>query len=60
MLTWIHANLATIVILFAFSLIIAFVLVGMIRARKQGKSSCGCSGCAGCAGCASCPSEAAH
>ena len=50
MLAWIQANLATIVIGILFLLLVTSVILGMVRAKKQGKSSCGCS-CGGCDGC---------
>ena len=38
----------TVLILAALVAFFAFLIVGMIRDRKKGKSSC-CGGCAGCA-----------
>ena len=52
MLTWLQANLVNIVIIAIILLVCYFVIRGMIRDRKAGKSSCGgnCSGCSGCGG----------
>ncbi len=52
MLTWLQANLVNIVIIAIIVLVCYFVIRGMIRDRKAGKSSCGgnCSGCSGCGG----------
>ncbi len=58
MLTWMHANFATLVISLAMLLLIAAALRSVIRDKKRGRSSCGsCGGCAGCAGCAACGSR---
>jgi hypothetical protein len=48
MLAWISANLGTIVVCAVLLLIIGWIIVSMIRRRKKGKTSCGCS-------CGSCP-----
>ncbi len=48
MLAWLMENMATIIISAVLVLVVATVIVGMIRGKKKGKSSCGC-GCAGCA-----------
>ena len=47
MLTWIMENLATIIISVILAMAVAAVIVSMVRGRKKGKSSCGCS-CTGC------------
>ncbi len=47
MLTWISENIATIIICAVLLAIVATVIVGMVRNKKKGKSSCG-SGCANC------------
>ena len=56
MFTWLSANLVNLVIVAALVLIVGFAIRSMIRDRKAGKSSCGCScaSCGACAGCASC------
>lgn len=46
MLTWLAAHLADIVILAVIALLVFFVVRGMIRDKKAGKSSCG--GCRAC------------
>lgn len=48
MLDWIVANLGTIVVLLAVIAVVTGVTVKMIKDKKQGKSSCGCS-------CGNCP-----
>ena len=40
----------TVLIIAALVAFFAFLIIGMIRGKKKGKSCCG--GCAGCAGCA--------
>lgn len=47
MLTWISENIASIIICAVLLAIVATVIVGMVRNKKKGKSSCG-SGCANC------------
>jgi hypothetical protein len=48
MFSWIYENLATILISAALIAICAAIIVSKVRARRQGKSSCGC-GCSNCA-----------
>ena len=48
MLQWIGANLGTILICLALLAIVTFIIVHLVRQKKQGKSSCGCN-CAHCA-----------
>ena len=55
MLQWIGANLGTILICLALLAIITFIIVHLVRQKKQGKSSCGCN-CAHCAMHGSCHS----
>ena len=60
MLTGITSHIADIVIIAVIALVVFFVVRGMIRDKKAGKSSCGgscagCGACAGCAGCHACP-----
>lgn len=63
MLTWLASNLINIVIIVLLVLIVGFVIRGMIRDRKAGKSSCGgsCASCGacggGCAGCGAVPAK---
>lgn len=47
MLTWISENISTIIICAALIAVVVFVIAGMVRNKKKGKSSCG-SGCANC------------
>ena len=54
MLAWISENIATIIICAVLIAIVGSIIIGMIRNRKRGKSSCGC-------GCTSCPmSDVCH
>ena len=48
MLTWLSANLGTILIVLALLAVVAVVIVKLCRDKKKGKSSCG-AGCAHCA-----------
>ena len=50
MLSWLSANLINIILVAAIVLACFFVIRGMLRDKKAGKSACGGS-CAGCAGC---------
>ncbi len=56
MLTWITENMATIIISAVLLATLAAVIVGMVRSKKKGKSSCGC-GCANCAMSGECHSK---
>ena len=53
MLTWLSANLINIVLIAVIALIVGLLIRGMIRDRKAGKRSCGCS-CASCGACGAC------
>ena len=48
MLTFLKENLGAIIILIVLVGIVSFITVKLIRAKKQGKTSCGC-GCQHCA-----------
>ena len=48
MIGWLKTNLATILISALLIAAVAFVIIKMIRDRKNGKSACSC-------GCADCP-----
>ena len=48
MLHWISANLSTILISIALLAIVVLIIRGLVRQKKQGKSSCG-AGCVHCA-----------
>ncbi len=50
MLSWLFANLATIVVALVLAVVVGAIVVRMVNNKKKGKSSCGC-GC-GCSGCA--------
>ena len=53
MLTWLSANLATILISAVLLAVVISIIRYLIRQKKQGKSTCGGScggGCAGCSG----------
>lgn len=47
MIEWIANNAGTIIAGLMVLAIVASVIIGMIRKKKNGKSACGC-GCAGC------------
>ncbi|MBQ3786219.1 MAG: FeoB-associated Cys-rich membrane protein [Lachnospiraceae bacterium] len=51
MLTWIMANLGTILISLALILMVTGAIFTLIRDKKNGKSCCG-GNCAHCKGCA--------
>ena len=53
MLAWISANLINIVLTAVIVLVVALLIFVMVRDRRAGKSSCGCS-CANCASCGGC------
>ena len=64
MIAWLSTNLINIALIAALVLIVGLVLRGMIRDKKAGKSSCGCScascgACGGCSACAHCGSMSA-
>ncbi len=48
MLTWIKANLATVIISAVLLVIVAAIIVSIVKDKRRGKSSCGCK-------CAFCP-----
>ena len=48
MITWLIENTATIIICAALISVVAAIIIGMIKNKKNSKSSCGC-------GCSSCP-----
>ncbi len=48
MLQWIGANLGTILVCLVLLAIVTFIILYLVRQKKQGKSSCGCN-CAHCA-----------
>ena len=51
MLSWIGANIGSILICLVLLAVVALILRSLLRQKKQGKSSCGC-------GCSSCPMSA--
>ena len=54
MLAWFSANLINIVLTAVIVLIVGLLIFVMVRDKRAGKSSCGCS-CASCGGnCAGC------
>ena len=51
MLTWLSANLSTLLISLVLFAVVISIVRYLIRQKKQGKHTCGCSGgCAGCSG----------
>ncbi len=59
LLLWLKENLATILVCLLLALIVFFIVRGMIRDRRAGKSSCG-GNCAGCGICGKCGGTEAH
>ena len=53
MIQFISENLSTILITAALAAVVALIVVKMIKDKKKGKTSCGCS-CTGCAGASIC------
>ena len=53
MLQWICENISTILVSLVLLAVVILIVRGMIRDKKQGKSSCGgnCASCGGCCGC---------
>jgi hypothetical protein len=56
MFAWLSANLINIVLIAVIALTVGFLIHGMIRDKKAGKSSCGgkCANCGVCSSCAKC------
>ena len=51
MLTWLSANLSTLLISLVLFAVVISIVRYLILQKKQGKHTCGCSGgCAGCSG----------
>lgn len=57
MFAWIAENIGTILVCAALILIVAFIVRGLVKDKKKGKSSCGCN-CAHCAMAGSCHKSA--
>ena len=53
MLAWISANIGTIIICAVLLIIVAAIIIGLVKDKKKGKSSCGCH-CDHCAMAGSC------
>ena len=47
MLSWLNANISTILIALVLLAVVVWIVCRLFRDRKKGKSSCGC-GCAHC------------
>lgn len=45
---WLLSNMSTIVVCIVLIAVVTAIIVGMIKNKKQGRSSCGC-GCQNCA-----------
>ena len=56
MLTWLSNNLINILIIAVIVLVVGWIIRGMDRDKKAGKSCCGCN-CAACGACSRCNSE---
>ncbi len=48
MVAWLQNNVATLIISAVIIVIVCAVILGMVKNKKKGRTSCGC-GCAGCA-----------
>lgn len=48
MFSWFKENIAVILVSLALLAVVVWIIVSMLRRKKKGKSSCGCS-------CADCP-----
>jgi len=64
MLAWLSANGINLILIALLVLLVAWLVRGMIRDKRAGKSSCGCDCascgvCSGCAACAGCAAQAA-
>ncbi len=47
MLEFLSQNIGTIIVLLILLAVVAAIIAGQVKAKKQGRSSCGC-GCKGC------------
>ena len=54
MLAWLEENLSTVIAGVLTIMVLSGVIYSMVRNKKLGKSSRGCSGCSGCKGCSGC------
>ena len=53
-MAWFTDNIGSIIIVLAAAVVVGAIIFGLVRAKKKGKSVCGCGGdCAHCA--AHCP-----
>ena len=61
MFAWLGTNIGWLLVLAGLIALVTWIVYGMIRDKRAGKSSCGgnCAGCAGCCHAASCPSARA-
>ena len=55
MIIWLTQNIGTIIILLVLTAVVTGIVLGMIKDKKQGKSSCG-GNCAHCKMCTACKS----
>ena len=53
MIIWLTQNIGTIIILLVLTAVVTGIVLGMIKDKKQGKSTCGgnCANCKMCSGC---------
>lgn len=56
MLDWLSQNYGTLIVLAIVAIAVGAVIFRMIKNRKKGGSSCGCS-CSSCSACSKCGSE---
>lgn len=56
MLEFLSQNIGTIIVLLILLAVVAAIIAGQVKAKKQGRSSCGC-GCKGCPNLGACHSS---
>lgn len=59
MFTWLAQNIGTILITLLLILVVGGIIFSMIRDKRKGKSTCGCS-CANCKMCSACRQAKQH
>ena len=56
MIAWLEANFVNLALVLLVALVVVFLIRGLVRDRKAGKSACGgnCASCGACSGCVGC------
>ena len=59
MVQWLADNLINIVLILGIAVLVFFVIRGMVRDRKAGRSPCGgnCASCGACSACGACAAK---